>query len=75
MKITRIRIYRPHNLNLYFNQSNKLVTVETEDGLTGIGEDANRIQHLWQHLCDGYFEPASLEKKERSEISYPLMKQ
>jgi galactonate dehydratase len=38
MKITCIRIYRPQNLNPHFNQSNMLVTVETEDGLVGIGE-------------------------------------
>jgi len=37
-KITRVRIYRPPNLNPLFNQSNMLVTVETDVGLTGIGE-------------------------------------
>src|SRR5919106_315188 len=37
-KITRVRIYRPPNLNLLFNQSNMVVTVETDIGVTGIGE-------------------------------------
>jgi L-alanine-DL-glutamate epimerase-like enolase superfamily enzyme len=37
-KITRVRIYRPPNLNQLFNQSNMLVTVETDIGVTGIGE-------------------------------------
>ena len=79
MKITRIRIYRPKNLNPHFNQSNMLVTVETDEGLTGIGEggsrdtleqcaamligeDPQRIQHLWQLLYRGYFYPAGREK-------------
>jgi L-alanine-DL-glutamate epimerase-like enolase superfamily enzyme len=79
MKITRICIYRPNNLNPHFNQSNMLVTVETEDGLTGIGEggspdtlkqcagmligeDSDRIQHLWQLMYRGYFYPAGREK-------------
>ena len=29
-KVTRVRIYRPPNFNPLFNQSNMLVTVETE---------------------------------------------
>src|SRR3982074_2249251 len=37
-KITRVRIYRPPNLNLLFNQSNMVVTIETNIGITGIGE-------------------------------------
>ena len=37
-KITRVRIYRPPNINPLFNQSNMLVTVETDVGITGIGE-------------------------------------
>src|SRR5688572_10769619 len=37
-KITRIRIYKPPNLNELFNQSNMVVTVETDIGITGIGE-------------------------------------
>lgn len=38
VKITRVRIYQPPNLNELFNQSNMIVTVETDAGLTGIGE-------------------------------------
>ena len=41
-KITRVRIYRPPNLNLLFNQSNMVVTVETDIGITGIGEGGAR---------------------------------
>jgi len=37
-KITRVRLYRPPNLNPLFNQSNMLVTVETDIGITGLGE-------------------------------------
>ena len=37
-KITRVGIYRPPNLNPLFNQSNMVVTVETDIGITGIGE-------------------------------------
>jgi galactonate dehydratase len=37
-KITRVRIYRPPNLNELFNQSNMIVTVETDIGITGVGE-------------------------------------
>ena len=40
--ITRVRIYRPPNLNLLFNQSNMLCTVETDAGLTGIGEGGSK---------------------------------
>jgi L-alanine-DL-glutamate epimerase-like enolase superfamily enzyme len=41
-KITRVRIYQPPNLNLLFNQSNMLCTVETDAGLTGIGEGGSK---------------------------------
>src|SRR5258708_19714438 len=37
-KITRVRIYTPPTLNHTFNQSDMIVTVETDAGLTGIGE-------------------------------------
>jgi galactonate dehydratase len=37
-KVTRVRIYRPPELNLLFNQSNMVVTVETDIGITGIGD-------------------------------------
>ncbi len=42
MKITRVRIYRPPNLNILFNQSNMVVTVETDAGITGIGEGGSK---------------------------------
>src|SRR4051812_28987350 len=38
MKITRVRVYTPPVLNTLFNQSNMVVTVETDAGITGIGE-------------------------------------
>jgi L-alanine-DL-glutamate epimerase-like enolase superfamily enzyme len=38
MKITRVRAYSPPNLNPIFNQSDMVVTIETDAGLTGIGE-------------------------------------
>jgi len=38
MKITRVRAYSPPNLNTLFNQSDMAVTVETDAGITGIGE-------------------------------------
>ena len=41
-KITRVRIYRPPDLNPLFNQSNMVVTVETDAGLTGLGEGGTR---------------------------------
>ena len=36
--IKRVRIYRPPTLNPLFNQSNMVVTVESDIGITGIGE-------------------------------------
>ncbi len=41
-KVTRVRIYRPPNLNPLFNQSTMVVTVETNIGITGIGEGGAR---------------------------------
>ena len=38
MKITRVRAYLPPNPNPLFNQSDVVVTVETDAGITGIGE-------------------------------------
>src|SRR5438128_3946865 len=40
--ITRVRIYQPPNLNQLFNQSNMLVTVETDAGITGVGEGGSK---------------------------------
>lgn len=42
MKITRVRAYSPPRLNSLFNQSNVVVTVETDAGITGIGEGGSR---------------------------------
>ena len=41
-RITRVRIYRPPTLNPLFNQSNMVVTVETDIGITGIGEGGSK---------------------------------
>ncbi len=41
-KITKVNIYEPPNLNRTFNQSNMVVTVETDIGITGIGEGGVR---------------------------------
>ena len=38
MKITRVRAYSPPDQNPLFNQSNTVVTIETDAGITGIGE-------------------------------------
>ncbi len=38
MKITRIRAYQPPNPNVLFNQADTVVTIETDAGITGIGE-------------------------------------
>jgi galactonate dehydratase len=37
-KITRVRVYQPPNPNPLFNQSDLVVTIETDAGITGIGE-------------------------------------
>src|SRR5690349_23203310 len=42
MKITRVRVYSPPVLNTLFNQSDMVVTVETDAGVTGIGEGGAR---------------------------------
>ncbi len=41
-KITRVRIYRPPNFNPLFNQSNMVATVETDIGITGVGEGGSK---------------------------------
>lgn len=41
-KITRVRIYKPEQFNPTFNQSNMVVTVETDSGLMGIGEGGTK---------------------------------
>ncbi len=79
MKIKTVRIYKPQKPNPHFNQSDWVVTIETDSGLLGvgeggtrdtleqcakmiIGEDPDRIQHLWQLMYRGYFYPAGREK-------------
>jgi len=41
-KITKVNIFTPPNPNPLFNQSNMVVTIETDAGLTGIGEGGSR---------------------------------
>ena len=41
-KITRVKIYEPPNLNQLFNQSTMICTVETDIGITGIGEGGSK---------------------------------
>jgi L-alanine-DL-glutamate epimerase-like enolase superfamily enzyme len=41
-KITRVRIFTPPNLNPLFNQSDMVCTVETDFGITGIGEGGSK---------------------------------
>ncbi len=79
MKITRVRFYRNPDSPAHFNQSFHIVTVETDAGVTGIGEggspdtvrqaagliigeDASRIEHLWQVMYRGTFYPAGRER-------------
>jgi L-alanine-DL-glutamate epimerase-like enolase superfamily enzyme len=79
MKITRIRLYESPISRPIFNQSFHVVTVETDQGLTGIGEggtrdtieqlaglligeEPNRIEHLWQLMYRHYFYPPGREK-------------
>jgi L-alanine-DL-glutamate epimerase-like enolase superfamily enzyme len=42
MKITRVRVYAPPAPNPLFNQSDMVITVETDAGITGIGEGGAR---------------------------------
>src|SRR5438874_8091036 len=42
MKITRVRVYATANPNPLFNQSDLVVTVETDAGITGIGEGGSK---------------------------------
>ena len=42
MKVTRVRAYTPPNPNVLFNQSDMVVTVETDAGITGIGEGGTK---------------------------------
>ena len=42
MKITRIACYAPARPNPTFNQSDLIVTVETDEGITGVGDGGSR---------------------------------
>jgi galactonate dehydratase len=42
MKITRVRAYTPPTPNPLFNQSDLVVTIETDAGVTGIGEGGSK---------------------------------
>ncbi|HYW45356.1 MAG TPA: mandelate racemase/muconate lactonizing enzyme family protein [Bryobacteraceae bacterium] len=42
MKIRRIRYYQPPRANPTFNQSNRIVTIETDAGITGVGEGGSK---------------------------------
>ena len=42
MKIRRIRYYQPARVNPTFNQSNRIVTIETDAGIIGIGEGGSK---------------------------------
>lgn len=42
MKITRVRCYRTPGFRPTFNQSELVITVETDEGITGIGEGGSR---------------------------------
>src|SRR3979490_2501034 len=42
MKITRIRAYLPPNPNPLFNQSDMVVTIETDTGIIGVGEGGSK---------------------------------
>src|SRR5882672_6904689 len=42
MKITRVRAYLPPNPNPLFNQSDVVVTIETDAGIIGVGEGGSK---------------------------------
>src|SRR3954470_17817241 len=42
MMITRVRVYLPPNPNPLFNQSDHVVTIETDAGVTGVGEGGSK---------------------------------
>jgi galactonate dehydratase len=42
MKITRVRAYLPPNPNPLFNQSDMVVTIETDTGIIGVGEGGSK---------------------------------
>ncbi len=78
MKITRVRAYAPPDRNPLFNQSNTVVTIETDAGITGIGEsgtpirltsagrlmggDPQYVKKLWQDMSRSFFCPPGRKK-------------
>lgn len=42
MKITKVRVYSPPNPNPLFNQSDMVVLVDTDAGVTGVGEGGSK---------------------------------
>src|SRR3954452_23285505 len=42
MKITRVRVYLPPNPNPLFNQSDHVITIETDAGISGVGEGGSK---------------------------------
>src|SRR5277367_523105 len=42
MKITRVRVYAPPNASPLFNQSDLVVLIETDAGITGVGEGGSK---------------------------------
>jgi len=79
IRIRRVRCYLPPRPRPLLSQSNQIVTVETDQGINGIGEggspdtvkalaglligeDATRIEHLWQLMYRGHFYPPGREK-------------
>ncbi len=62
MKITRIRYYHVPNSRPIFNQSGHIVTVETDQGITGIGEGGTKdsIEQLGAMLIGS--DPARIEQ-------------
>src|SRR5450755_2495733 len=42
MKIVRVRAYNQPNPNPLFNQSDVVVTIETDAGITGVGEGGSK---------------------------------
>lgn len=42
MKITRVRAYAPPNMTTLVNQSDMVITVETDAGITGVGEGGTK---------------------------------